>query len=96
MEGPYRGGRVHVLAEKCPTCVFWPGNRMHLHEGRLKDLVQQNVDADSALTCHSTLADGFAKAPPAVCRGFYDAYDTTPLQVARRLGLVVEDPVEWA
>lgn len=90
--GPFRDGRVHVLAERCSTCVFHSGNRMHLSEGRLKDLVQQNLDADSALTCHSTLDTWPGDAPPAVCRGFFDAYETTPLKWAKRLGMVEFDP----
>lgn len=93
VSGPFRGGRVHVLAGKCSTCVFWPGNRMQLAEGRLRDLVQANIEADAALTCHKTLDEWPGDAPPAVCRGFFDAYETTPLQLAKRLGMIVWDEV---
>ena len=92
VSGPFRGGKIHVLAEKCSTCVFWPGNRMDLHKGRLKDLIDSNVEADSALTCHKTLPEWPGDAEPAVCRGFYDARRTTPLQIADRLGFIVFDP----
>lgn len=87
----YRGGRVHVLAELCATCVFRPGNLMALAPGRLRELVQANVAADSALTCHSTLERD--DVDNAICRGFYDRHETTPLQLATRLGLVEFDPV---
>jgi hypothetical protein len=93
VSGPFRGGKVHVLAGKCSTCVFRAGNRMHLAEGRLKDLIDSNVENDSALTCHKTLDEWPGTAPPAVCRGFFDGYKTTPLQIAERLGMIVMDPV---
>jgi hypothetical protein len=83
---PYHHGRVHVRSEMCATCVFRPGNLMHLAPGRLAELVKQNVDADSALTCHSTL---YGQADQeAVCRGFFDRHKTAPLQLAERLGVV--------
>jgi hypothetical protein len=92
--GPYRDGTVHVLSERCSTCVFRPGNLMSLHEGRLADLVEANRAADSALTCHQTLPYSGTGAEPAVCRGYYDAYadDVTPLRFARILNLIIEDP----
>lgn len=89
--GPYRDGRVHVLIEWCSTCIFRPGNRMRLHPGRVKGMVDAAIREDSAIVCHSTLYDDAVK--PAVCRGFYDRYSTQPLQVAQRLGVIVEDPV---
>ena len=91
MTGAYRDGRIHVLSEKCSTCVFRPQNLMHLAPGRLKDLVESNVENGSALTCHQTLPYGEYDAEPAVCRGFYDAHKTYPLQLADRLGKVEYD-----
>lgn len=88
--GPYRDGRVHVLAERCPTCIFRPGNPMRLEPGRVREMVGQAVQDDSAITCHSTIYE--PGILPAICRGFYDAHRTTPLQLAERLGLLVEDP----
>ena len=92
-DGPYRGGKVHVLEEQCSTCVFRPGNLMRLAPGRLKDLQSSNVDAGSALTCHQTLPYSGTNAPPSVCRGFYDAYrdDVQALQLADRLGVIEFD-----
>lgn len=94
-EGPYYDGRVHVLRERCSTCVFRPGNLMRLGRGRLADLVESNVAGDSALTCHSTLYRDDVE--PAVCRGFFDGYTTTPLQLAERLGLIMwmGSPPRW-
>lgn len=88
-------GRPRLLAEKCSTCVFRPGNPMHLDEGRLRDLIQQHVAAGAALTCHQTLSYG--KHPDfgeAVCRGFYDSVGerTNVIRVMERLGGFDEVP----
>jgi hypothetical protein len=81
----FRGGRVHVQARLCPTCIFRPGNLMRLDPGRRDEMVASAVAAESAITCHDTL-DG----DNAVCRGFFDRHATAPLQIATRLGMLVE------
>ena len=84
------------LSTMCQTCVFRPGNRMHLHEGRLKDLVAQALATQSYVVCHSTLP-GMAPPDvrPAICRGFADRYSTQALQVIERLfGFIDVDPPE--
>ena len=65
---------------------------MHLNPGRLQDLVESNVSADSALTCHETT--GTRAALPAVCRGFFDAYKarTLPLRLAEGMNVIEFDP----
>lgn len=90
---PFRDGKVHVLAEQCSTCVFRGGNLMHLAPGRVKELVTDNVEADSALQCHQTLPYSDKDRPGAVCRGFFDAYadQTVPLRLAKAVGVVVFD-----
>ena len=67
----------------CQTCVFRPGNVMDLRAGRLRGMIDQARGDDSAVVCHATL-DG----DNAICRGFFDRYPTTPLQLADRLGLI--------
>ena len=78
--------RTRLLARMCDTCVFRPGNLMHLRQGRLRDLVEQARQAQSFIVCHSTLP-GMAPdgAEPAVCRGFADRYHTQSLQLIERL-----------
>lgn len=61
---------------------------MRLQLGRLKGMIEDAQRDDSAIVCHSTLEPGVDNA---VCRGFYDRYKTTPLQLAERLGMIVED-----
>jgi hypothetical protein len=94
-DGPYRDGRVHVLAEPCGSCIFRSvndGRIAGLEPGRVAGMVQDARAADSAIVCHSTLYREDVR--PAVCRGFFDLpRSTQPLQVAERLELVVFDPV---
>jgi hypothetical protein len=82
----YRDGRVHVQAEMCSTCIFRAGNLMNLEPGQLARLVAEATEEGSSIVCHQTL-DGDAHA---VCRGFFNARTTPPLELAAQLGLV-----EW-
>lgn len=94
MSGPYRDGAVHVLSERCSTCIFRPGNLMHLEPGRVKNLVDRNLADGSAITCHQTLPYSGIDALPAVCRGYADAYGPQLFwwRLAHVLGTLVEDP----
>jgi len=81
----FRNGKVHdVAARMCDTCIFRPGNLMHLEAGRVESMVREATGIESCITCHETLS-GFQ----AVCRGFFDRHATAPLQIADRLGYVV-------
>jgi hypothetical protein len=81
----FRDGKVHVMADKCPTCIFRPGNLMHLNRGRVKDMVgTATSDQAGSITCHSTLDTD----KQAVCRGFYDRHATPVLQLAEAMGVV--------
>lgn len=91
----YRNGRVHVCREMCSTCVFRPGNLMRLRAGRLREMVEDSVAAESAIICHKTLEEWpEGDGGNAVCRGFFDRYPTQPLQVADRLGMIEEVDVD--
>jgi hypothetical protein len=80
-----------VMAKQCPTCIFRPGNPMMLRPGRVKDMVATCKRRDSFVVCHEKLGKVVGpRAKGAVCRGFFDRYDTTPLQLARRLNAVKE------
>lgn len=87
---PYSGGLVHVLRERCASCVFRPGNPMQLQPGRVAGMVAEAVENGGAITCHETL---FGQSEQeAVCRGFYDAHGhrVLALELAPRLGVLVE------
>jgi hypothetical protein len=76
--------RLHVMADRCRTCVFRPGDLMHLGPGRLREIVEANMAAEAALTCHSTLLYGQeSRLPPAICNG----YARHPAARLRSLGL---------
>jgi len=86
--------RTRLLARMCETCIFRPGNLMHLNSGRLSELISQARADDGYIVCHSTLP-GMAPpgVRPAVCRGFADRYDTQALQIiARVFGFDEIDP----
>lgn len=68
----YHKGKVHVMKEKCSTCIFRPGNLMHLPEGRVKEMVEGSIADGAAITCHKTLYEQAEQK--AVCRGFFDSY----------------------
>lgn len=78
----YRDGKVHVAARLCDTCIFRPGNLMHLEPGRVEDMVA-GCGENGHIPCHKTL-DGDRH----VCRGFFDRHRNQVLQVAERLGVV--------
>lgn len=80
------------MGEMCATCVFRSGNLMHLRTGRLRGMIDAALQADAAITCHSTLYRDDIR--PAVCRGFFDRYadDVLSLRTARMLDVIAEDP----
>ena len=81
----FRDGRVHVCARLCDTCIFRPGNLMRLEPGRVAQMVRLATRDESAIVCHETLD---ARRRHAVCRGFFEAHPTGPLQIAERLGRI--------
>ena len=86
---PFRDEQVHIQAAKCSTCIFRPGNLMHLAPGRVDEMVAQCLDEDTAIVCHDTL-DG----DQALCRGFVDVYgrEVLPVRLAYVMGVVCETP----
>jgi hypothetical protein len=89
--------KSRLLATQCSTCIFRPGNPMHLRTGRLKGMVDEACTRQGFIVCHATLPamapDGYQ---PAICRGFYDRYSTQALQIIGRLwGFTEVDPPQW-
>jgi hypothetical protein len=62
--------RVRLMAQRCDTCIFRPGNLMHLEPGRVKGMVDACVANMGHVTCHDTLAHNDKGLPGAVCRGW--------------------------
>lgn len=62
--------RVRLMAQRCATCIFRPGNLMRLMPGRLKSMVEDSAAEEGYITCHDTLTYVDKGLPGAVCRGF--------------------------
>lgn len=86
----YSDGKVHVMAEKCETCIFRPGNLMHLEPGRVKEMVEGSIADGAGITCHKTIHGGAEQE--ATCRGFYDSYADQVLvfRMAQAYGIIEE------
>jgi hypothetical protein len=85
-------GKTRLLAQECDTCIFKPGNPLHLSPGRLRQLVTKARGDAGYIICHSTLPYANSPIPPAICRGFADRYRTWQLQIIQRLWGFVEVP----
>jgi hypothetical protein len=87
----YRDGKVHVQAAKCSTCIYRPGNLMHLQPGRKDSMQAEAIAGQGVIPCHKTLdSDGHES----VCRGFFDvAKHEGLLAVAERLDIVEFTPL---
>lgn len=88
----YRDGEVHVLAEKCRTCIFGPNRPVSA--GRVRGMVEQTQAEDGGnIPCHSTLFE--PGVDNAICRGWWDRYadQDVLMRLAQAMEIVVEDPV---
>lgn len=79
--------KLRIMAERCSTCIFRPGNLMSLNDGRVREMLQSVVRHDSYITCHQTLG---TDEPGAICKGGSDAHMGQLERIARLLGGVVE------
>lgn len=88
----YRDGKVHVLSEKCSTCIFRGGNLMHLNGGRVKGMVEEATEAESVIVCHQTLSAYGKTENNAACRGYVDSYGdrVMTLRLAEAMGIIEE------
>ena len=87
----YREGRVHVLAEKCATCIFRPHERP-VDGARVAGMVRDTKDNPGAtVVCHHTIC-GEGEPANAICRGWWERFaDGDPiLRLAQASGIVTE------
>ena len=66
-----RPGEIRLCAHMCDTCIFRPGNLMHLSPGRVTRMVDDARAAEGHIVCHKTLDTD----APAICRGYADGPD---------------------
>lgn len=90
-EPVYRDGRLYVMADRCDSCIFRPGNPMRLAPGRVRGMVTDCRAEGVIIPCHQTTY-GQAEAGPAICRGFYDSHGgAIPLlRLARLMDIITE------
>jgi hypothetical protein len=81
----FRDGKVHVVRSMCNTCIFRPGNPMHMNDGAVEQMIESALAEDSAIDCHKTLS-----CDTAVCAGFaaHHGGDVLPLRLAAALGVI--------
>lgn len=86
----WRDQRLHVMARKCSTCIYRPGNLMDLTPGRREQMEADSVAKQGVIACHKTL--GSKPLANAVCRGYYDTQKDHVglLSAAERMELVIE------
>lgn len=86
----FRDGRVHVLDEKCHSCIFRSvndGRIMGLDPGRVSGMVLEARAEDTVIPCHNTIRR--ADTEPAICRGYWDLpVQPNVLLLARAMGVV--------
>ena len=82
----FDGRGVLVMRERCRTCIFRPGNPMRLNRGRLADMTETTDRLDTNVICHQTLGQPVG----ALCRGSVDRRPGQMVQIAERLGVLVE------
>ncbi|SEB46397.1 hypothetical protein SAMN04489727_1956 [Amycolatopsis tolypomycina] len=92
-------GLPRLLTRKCETCIFRPGNLMHLNDGARDDMVRAALASDSWIVCHATLpAAGIPVGEQAICRGFWDVHarDSSGCRLAVAFGgpVLVPPPTE--
>lgn len=77
--------KSRILAGQCTTCIFRPGNPMMLRTGGLAAIVSEAIRNGSFIVCHQTLTYGDnPDFGPAMCRGFWDRYQTTSIILIKR------------
>lgn len=79
---------MRVMTAPCSTCIFRPGNLMHLNPGRLADMAREVKAKDGYVTCHKTLDR--RPRQRAICRGSFDRFKTQIIQMAERMKFI-----EW-
>lgn len=86
--GPARDGGVWVMKEKCATCIFHPGNLMHLQPGVVAEMKRAADERGTCITCHEVM-DG---PRAAVCAGYFANHRSRLLQIAERMGVLKFEP----
>jgi len=88
-------GRPRLLADKCVTCIYRPGNLMHLNPGRREQMERDANARGSWIVCHRTLPiSGIPVGRQGLCRGYWDVnkHHSAGCRLAQHYGGPVEVP----
>lgn len=69
----YRDQKVHVLEDRCKSCIFRSvndGRILGLKPGRVSGMVLEAREMGGVIPCHMTIRRDDVK--PAICRGYWD------------------------
>jgi hypothetical protein len=87
----FNDGKVHVQERKCSTCIYRPGNLMHLAPGRKEGMEAKAIEDGGVIPCHQTIHGN--RTQESVCRGFFDvAKHEGLLAVAERMDIIEFTP----
>jgi hypothetical protein len=72
---------VRIVDGKCATCIFRPGNQMHLQPGRVQGMLREAISHEGHIVCHDTLDSDES----AICSGFAEHPDGQARSLALRM-----------
>lgn len=81
----YRDGKVHVMADHCPTCIYGPNSPVSTE--RVRGMLDYCVRDNRITPCHEWMDT----KTPAICHGLYATGRVGMLQIAERMGAIVLD-----
>lgn len=79
---------MRIATAQCTTCIFRPGNKMHLEQGRLATMIATVRATESYVICHDSL--DLSPRQQVICHGSFTRIKTRIIQLAERMGFI-----EW-
>lgn len=83
--------KLHVMSDRCSTCIFRPGNLMMLEPGRVAEMVREAKANESVIPCHQTILG--QRDQQAVCNGYFEAHGSAvaSIRLAVAMGIIQYD-----
>lgn len=82
---------THLLTRKCSSCIYRPGNQMHLENGRVEEMTQRSRDQDANVICHQSKDMTGELTVNAWCAGSIEEVGHGQMiRIMNRLGLMPE------
>lgn len=83
---------THVCEQMCNTCIFRPGNLMHLNKGTVERMVKETDRKDDNVICHKSKGLMDELPVKAWCRGSVDRRPGQAVRIMQRLDML--QPIE--